>query len=253
VTILWLYLLARGFLALWRRRATMEPLERSVWLAFGLWVLIHNVAFAVFLPAPGTASRYIAVDYIFMAAGVALGLAPAAEASRRSRAWLQAAAAGVAAVTVGTLVYWRTVYVSSVQQVAEVRITMAQHIDEIASPQAVVAAFDIGVLGYYLKQPMVDLGGLTDNRVLDYVAAGDVGQYLCNVQAAYLVAPESNSASGGSFYDYLDSLGLRSNPEVKLTEVTRTAMDENAWRVGGTTTGNSTAAVLLYRVNQDCE
>jgi hypothetical protein len=99
---------------------------------------------------------------------------------------------------------------------------------------------------------MADLGGLTDTRVLEFAQAREIDQYLCAVQAKYLVAPDSNRAGGGSYYDYLGSLGLNTDPDLKLVELERMAMDVAEWRVGGAATGNSTAAVLLYRVDQRC-
>jgi hypothetical protein len=99
---------------------------------------------------------------------------------------------------------------------------------------------------------MVDLGGLTDNRVLEFAEERKIDEYLCAVQAQYVVAPDSDRSGGGSYYDYLGSLGLNADPDLRLVEVGRTGMDVAEWRAGGAATGNSTAAVLLYRVDQDC-
>ena len=253
VALLWLYLMGRGFGRLWRRRGEMEAGERSAWLAFALWVVLHNAAFAFLLPAPGTASRYIALDYVPMAVGVTLGLASFREAGKSGRRYVAAAAVVVAGVTLATASYWRSVYVSSIRQVEEVRFAIARRVAEATQPGDVIAAFDIGVLGYSSTRPLADLGGLTDNRVLEFAQAGHIGRYLCDTDAAYLVAPESDRSSGGSFYDYLGSLGLRADPAVELVEVGRSAMDAAEWRVGGLTTANSTAAVVLYRLNLVCD
>ncbi len=279
-TALWVALMARGLALLWKTRQDSDKDDARTWLAFGLWAVVHNGAFALMLPTVGTASRYIAVDYALMIGAVALGLARAPAALMRYRLFGKTMAAGfvgtgraddgqgrflklpalslalfglaIAAITLSTLTYWREIYLSSVRQVAEVREPMAEQVASIAPPEAVVAAFDIGVIGYYSRRPVADLGGLTDARFLDYAAANQVNDYLCDVKARYLVAPESNAASGGSFYDYLGSLGLDDKSGVKLVRISRIEMEEEAWRVGGAATGNSTAAVLLYRVEAAC-
>jgi hypothetical protein len=262
VAVLWLVLIVRAVVHLWRARCSSAGRERGAWLAFGLWLLLHNGAFALMLPAPGTASRYIVVDYLLMAGGVALGLATirpedgttqAGRSPVRSRTFAAAIAGLVVAIVTGyTLAYWRDIYVSSARQIAEVRIPMAAEVRHVAPPHAVVAAFDIGVVGYYGQRPIADLGGLTDERFLEYADEHRIEDYLCAVGARYLVAPDSSRQSGGSYYDYLGSLGLGGNPKVKLTELASVRMDEAAWQIGGAATGNSTAVVLLYEIEPEC-
>jgi hypothetical protein len=253
---LWVALVGRGITALWRGRGDTGPAETRAWFVLALWLVIHNGAFALLLPAPGTASRYIAIDYPAMCAAVALGLIPAALPGRDRWRWaglgLILADLALAGLTGFTLARWREIYHSSARQIAEVRIPIAEAVEVVAPPETVVAAFDIGVIAYYADRPIADLGGLTDARFLAYAGAGRVDGYLCTVGARYLVAPDSSRQSGGSYYDYLGSLGLNGSPAVHLTPIAGFRMDEAAWQVGGAATGNSTAAVILYEVGSDC-
>ncbi|MFH1743909.1 MAG: hypothetical protein ABIH23_33305, partial [bacterium] len=67
----------------------------------------------------------------------------------------------------------RTVYMDCVRSVGNVLIPLAERLGRMAMPGDVVAAHDVGVLGYFSGLRVVDLVGLTDPRVSAMLKRGD--------------------------------------------------------------------------------
>jgi hypothetical protein len=163
-------LLAPGLVgvALGRARSA-RPAE--AWLALA-WVAAMVAAYALRLPVTYQHGRYvmpvIPVVVVMGAGGLSAWLrtgAPALWARVVSRAWI--GAAGVAALAfagIGAAAYARDVQIIETEMVAAARWIGAN-----TEPGALVAAHDIGAVGYFADRALVDLAGLVSPEVLPFI------------------------------------------------------------------------------------
>lgn len=64
------------------------------------------------------------------------------------------------------------------------------------TPQdSIVAALDIGVIGYYSSRDVLDMNGLATRDIIEYLVRGDVYAYLVCTQPDYIVVPEDTLPS----------------------------------------------------------
>lgn len=165
--------------------------RRWGWLAGGLWVLAYIALYAWRLPVTYQHGRYMMpampVYFLWGLYGMIGWLEMnAAAAPRRilSRFWaLASAAATVAFVFTGARAYAVDVGIIETEMVATARWVAAN-----TDPQAIVAAHDIGALGYFGERRLLDLAGLISPEVIPFIRDQPrLRQYL-NLQAAdYLV------------------------------------------------------------------
>jgi hypothetical protein len=154
---------------LWRRRgqprnwATLWPLA---------WMLGLLSAYALRLPVTYQHGRYfIPVIPIILALGVG-GLEPwlRPQADKMwarviSRAWLIAGAAvAIAFWVIGAQAYGRDVQIIETEMVAT-----AHWVNEHTEAAAIIAAHDIGALGYFGGRGLVDLAGLVSPEVIPFI------------------------------------------------------------------------------------
>jgi hypothetical protein len=146
----------------WRRDgpASLAPI---------LWVLAHLGAYAVRLPATYQHGRYaMPVIPVLLALG-AEGLIgwcslPSRQALRAtvSRAW-------PISLSLVTLFFWLTgasAYAQDVAIIESEMVTAARWVADHTSPGALVAAHDIGALGYFGQRRILDLAGLVSPEVI---------------------------------------------------------------------------------------
>jgi hypothetical protein len=155
------------------------------------WVLVHNVAYLVLLPAPS--ARYQAPNLVVLPALSALGAYAVVRLFReRHRVWA-AVLAGlviVACLLPGNIAY-RQVYADNVDHINRVHVAAGRWVSEHLSPNALVAAFDVGAVRYVGSRRTLDLGGLMDAQfTTEYLIPGRVGDYISEQGATHLVMPE---------------------------------------------------------------
>jgi hypothetical protein len=155
------------------------------------WVLVHNLAYLLFLPAASV--RYQASNLAALLALAAVGAHALARVfQERHRSWA-AALAGLAIVGCllpGSVAY-RQVYADNVAHINRVHVSAGQWVAAQLAPDAVVAAFDVGAVGYVGGRRTLDLGGLMDAQFTrEYLIPGRVGDYLYQQGATHLVMPE---------------------------------------------------------------
>jgi hypothetical protein len=170
----WSVLLAAGgFVELARRLRT--PRECSLLPA--LWLFGLPLAYAALSPDGGVVAgnfgRYYFPLFPFLAVVGVLGLAPLAKHLPRGR-W-----ARLASTLALVLLLWPTLlsmvrgagrYVQSVGNVEDSDVAMARWLAERVSPEAVLAVNDIGALGYVLPNRLIDLAGISNPELADYLA-----------------------------------------------------------------------------------
>ncbi len=155
------------------------------------WALGHLTLYALRLPVTYQHGRYAmpAMPILFLlgAAGLAEWLRPNAPAlwpRVLGRAWLASTAAVLFAFwTIGAGAYARDVAFIESEMVA------ASHwIADNTDPGDLVAAHDIGALGYFGGRPILDLAGLVSPEVIPFIRdEGRLAAYLDERGAAYLM------------------------------------------------------------------
>jgi hypothetical protein len=160
-------------------------------LAAPLWMMGYLFLYAWRLPVTYQHGRYVIpampVYFVCGLVGMAAWLQlDSAQTWRRviSRAWLLALAVTLLAFYfVGARAYALDVAVIESEMTATAR-WVAQHTE----PQALVAAHDIGALGYFAGRDLIDLAGLVSPEVIPFIRDEKrLAAYLDEREAVYLV------------------------------------------------------------------
>jgi hypothetical protein len=218
--------------------------RRLALAALAVWFALHNLAYWLKLPTPGTASRYQCVNH------VAVWLLAGAGAWRlvdRRRAVATVLALLLLAISNAT--YWRAVYGSDCRHMDQVRLAAAAYASAELPAGAVLAAHDIGALGWAGGHRLLDLGGLIDPAYLEYAAAGEVRSWLQRSGARYVVLPDKHSSESAGFYDYAAFLGLDAAHGVRLTPIAHFENSYADWKLGARPTWNALPAVTIYQLD----
>ncbi len=79
-------------------------------------------------------------------------------------------------------------------------VTVAHWLAENTQPNDLIAAHDIGAIGYFAKRPLLDLAGLVTPEIIPYLDdEAEIGRYIQNSQAKYLV-----TAPGWPYHQIID-------------------------------------------------
>ncbi len=226
----------------WRR--WIQDRDRQALLVLGAWVLLHNLGYMLYLPIPGTASRYGAGNHLVLWMLLTAGLFAI---SRRAMARVVLGAV-IAAVAVANLVYWNSVYDANLEHMNSVRIAAAHYIRDGLSPQDRCAAFDIGAVRYHSQRTIVDLGGLIEPEAQRVFEAGGLDQYLLEAHVTCLVVPGRAGAAKEGWFDLMTLSGLASSGKLATEEEAVFEIDYDRWLQGYQATANYQASVVVYRL-----
>ncbi len=164
-----------------------------------LWMAAHITLYALQLPAPYQHGRYIMpiLPVVLWWGGKGLMVptradpnAPTSPDPRSAwkRRW-RLFRNGLIALT--TVTFWflgARAYAQDVAVIESEMVATAQWIREHLPPEEPIAAHDIGALGYYAPQPLVDLAGLLNPEVIPILRDGPaLARYLQARNIQYLV------------------------------------------------------------------
>ena len=168
--------------------------RRRAWgaLAGAAWVVGDLGLYAWRLPVAYQHGRYLIpvlpIYLIMGAAGSAEWLQTGSPILWRrvvSRAWIISAAAVL-------LIYWITgaaAYGGDVAFIESEMVPAAQWVAENTQAESLVAAHDIGALGYFAGRPLLDLAGLVSPEVIPFIRdEAQLQKFLDEKDAEYLVA-----------------------------------------------------------------
>ncbi|MEJ5240661.1 MAG: hypothetical protein WHS87_05640 [Anaerolineales bacterium] len=196
----WIYgstlLLLPGVLVFFIRliRARNEPYTRSMWLLLLWWIAFFTV-YLLRLP-PYHHARYIMP---LLPLFLLWGMAGMLIATRRAtlpwyRIFFPAWRLSLGLVLVVYFFFGALAYAEEVGYIEHQMVETARWVQANLPPQAVIAAHDIGALGYFDTHPLVDLAGLITPEVIpilndeqalaDYLNAQGV-EYLILIQGLY--------------------------------------------------------------------
>lgn len=162
-------LLIPGFLLV-----LVQAARRRAWaaLAAALWVVGYLLLYALRLPVTYQHGRYamptMPVYFVWSLAGMAGWLRlSSVHLWRRviSRAWL----VSLVLVTISFWLIGARAYAYDVAIIESEMVTTARWVAENTPAQALVAAHDIGALGYFGERPLLDLAGLVSPEVIPFI------------------------------------------------------------------------------------
>jgi hypothetical protein len=170
--------------------AIVSAVRRRAWgvLAAGLWLAGFLALYAWFLPVTYQHGRYVmpAMPIFFL-----LGLAGLAEFGTRKRAWLLLNFWRLAMGAV-LVVFWGLGAFTYAQDVAVIESEMVATANWVAvnvPPGALLAAHDIGALGYFGRHELIDLAGLVSPEVIPFLRDENrLGTYMTSRGVRFLVA-----------------------------------------------------------------
>jgi hypothetical protein len=214
-------------------------------LAFSAWIVLHNLAYAFFLPIPGTASRYGTINHLALWLALFIGLLRFA--SRPG--WFKGLATALLLIACANTFYWNRVYDANLDHMQNVRIAASQYVIKNIPPASRCAAFDVGVMRFYTHRPIVDLGGLIDPKLGEvYRTDGHIDRYLAERQVTCVILPGQTGTTTQGWFDFAREMGLTASPFFILREEDVFAIDHSRWLLGYLPTNNYQATVTIYRL-----
>jgi hypothetical protein len=214
------------------------------------WLILHNLAYAFFLPIPGTASRYGTANHLALWLALLLGLLvwlrrPAA------RPWTQwGLTFGLLLIASINTLYWNRVYDANLEHMHKVRIAAAQYVTEQIPAGEAIAVFDVGVMRFYTGRPIIDLGGLIDPRLGEvYKTDGRIDRYLAEQGARWVILPGRTGTTEEGWFDFARSMGLTDSPLFQIQQVRGFEIDPQRWLLGYLPTNNYQATVTIYHLS----
>ena len=172
----------------WRKR------ERWLWWLPLVWVFAHVAVYALRLPVSYQHGRYllpiIPIVLLYGIVGTVLLLdrvrarstSPAARLLRRVYA-LAIMVVFALYVPIGAVAFATDVAIINGEMVA-----VAQWLDRHTPPDAIIAAHDIGAIGYFARRPILDLAGLISPEVIPFIRdETQLGAWMRAAGADYFV------------------------------------------------------------------
>jgi hypothetical protein len=162
---------------------------------FFVWLLAHNLFYAIILPNFGTAGRYQGCNFALFALASVFGALFLLEWIKDK--WLRIipyvflVASFIAAL--GSYLVWRQMYSDNIHHITTVHEAAGKWVNENLAEDARIAAFDIGIFGYYADRYIVDLGGLLDRESYPYLRERTTSQYLKKKNAHYLAMMDADT------------------------------------------------------------
>ncbi len=234
-----------------RRRRHSGPVTRVG--LFAGWVGLHNLIYLFFLPWTGHAGRYQIMNFVgvWLLVGAALaGLSDIVSARGSRWAYGTRVLVGLGFVLLLSmnilgLKLWSGYYVLGVQRINTLHVQagrwMARHLSEGARP----AAFDIGAIGYFARQNVVDLSGLTTEDYLDFVYADRVTEYLARERVTHVALTEFVRPGVEGFNDILNIYRHRG----EAYRLTPLQSYDVSYTADALATSNAGSSMRIFRVD----
>lgn len=220
-----------------------DPSSRPLVL-FSAWILLHNLAYMLFIPVLGTASRYSAMNHIALWILLAMG------ASRYTArpALERILTGGLIVIAAANALYWNRVYDSNIEHMRDVRIEAAKYYRDSIPADERCAVFDIGAIRYFSGRPIVDISGLTSPEQLRWLDEKKADVYVLEQGATCVILPGQAGIEEEGWLDFVRILGLDNSSRFTLQEIQTFEMDTDRWMVGYLPTSNQHRSVAIYRL-----
>ncbi|WP_109478957.1 hypothetical protein [Paraburkholderia sp. C35] len=222
-----------------------------------LAVAYLGVYFLLF-PAIGTGMRYHAMVLLFVFPLMASGLLEIGRiislrfkwSARWSRRYSFATILALFALASGTLFEWSAITDDGIQHVNDTHVRMGKWLAANVPNDQVVAAFDIGGIGFYSGRKVADLGGLVDPAFVPYLFAGRAADYLQKNGIQWVVLPmDAPESASDECRGFAQSLNLCDRSGLKKTEVKSFYSPYDVWKDGWAATGHALEGQVLYKIS----
>jgi len=242
-TVLIIPLLLKYGMNLWCRKhlIKLSNSNHRLVLVMFVWILLHNLAYAIYLPLPGAAGRYAPMNHLVFWSGILLSslLLP----NRFTRV---AATSIVVLMLITSLQYWYRVYQANIHYMLNVRVAAAEYVDGECDPNKSIGTTDLGPLRYYAHQPIIDLVGFVNkdiprlledqNGFSDYLLERDVG-------CLYVFMPVDNIG-----LDVIDLLKINDDPRFQIRREASFAVSLAEWSIGFSAVSNYMPSISIFRI-----
>jgi hypothetical protein len=206
----------------------------------------------VLLPTFGHGGRYqplLPLTFVLMLGAGLFQLLKDFAPSRRVEA------AGAAVVVLlgvlgpgSALLAWRSAHHDSVLHVTRTEIGMARRLRELP-PNARIASFDIGAIGYFSERAIIEIGGLSSSEIVPRLWQGTVATYLEQQNVEYVVVPLGlGGLDAPEPWNFGFRLGFTGTPHLKLAPVASVESPLVMWRHGVRASMHCAPRQDLYRV-----
>jgi len=191
-------IVAAAFILMRRKAWRYDALT---WLPMA-WAAAHIGLYALRLPAPYQHGRYaqpVLPVVILYGVGGTLILVRCARRHLARRVLTRTLALSTAAVTAGFWAIGAQAYARDVQIIHTEMVAAARWVSQALPGDALLAAHDIGALGYYAPRPIFDLAGLVTPEVVPVIRDHEALMGLmCQRGVQYLmVLPDQRPAAAG--------------------------------------------------------
>ena len=243
--VIWLmYLAGTRFFKIQKWKVWVrDPRKRELLILF-VWVVLHNLAYMILLPIPGTASRYGAINYIILWIAIVAGFSSLARIPVRR----VAVGLGLLIIAVANGMYWNRVYDANIEHMLNARIAAARYIRDEFRDDELCAAFDIGSLRYYSQRPLVEMAALMEPDGAVKFLAGGADDHLVERGVTCLVLPGRTGQQSEGVLDFASIMGLTDSPLFEMELVKVFEIDHDRWLLGYLPTVNYQASVTIYRL-----
>ena len=227
-------------------RIWLEDDSHRILLVLAAWGVLHNVCYMIFLPIPGTASRYGALNHVILWIALVAGLL----AFVPRRRLLFAMSSLLVVIAFANSLYWNRVYDANLDHMQNVRIQAAQFVRHSVPAADLCAAYDVGALRYYSQRPILDLGGLIDPNATSVFESRTADRYLLERGVSCVILPGRAGHSDEGWFDLARILGLSTSPLVDLHLIKAFEIDRQRWLLGYLPTVNYQASVAIYKMQR---
>lgn len=136
-----------------------------------LWITAHTIVYMLRLPVHYQHGRYlipiIPVLAIYGVAGVAQALMRRVGRGGRviDRVWV----ISITLIVIGFIPIGAVTYTTDVSIIDGEMVAVARWLDANTPPEVIIAAHDIGAIGYFAHRPLLDLAGLISPEVIPFI------------------------------------------------------------------------------------
>jgi hypothetical protein len=173
------------------RRGTRERPSRALSVLPVVWWAAYLTMYALLLPVDYQHGRYLVPTIptllVYGITGTALWLRPRS-AQMGARVLSRAVVLTVCCLFAAFLVIGWRAYADDVCVINGEMVEVARWIEANTPPDALVAAHDIGAIGYYGRRPLLDLAGLVTPDVIPFIRdEPQLLEFVLSREADYLV------------------------------------------------------------------
>jgi hypothetical protein len=219
-----------------------------------IWGTALLCAYLVILPSYQDGYRYqplfvlLSLPLLLIGADALLREIFKSERLQRARNLLLPAILLLLALACGvrSLSFWRKINADAIEVVETTHAPMGRYIIASIPPNAKVAAFDIGRMGYLDSGRIVDISGLVDKSFLPYLRDNQMMSYLRNRKVLYFVWPSRIDGSS----DIPRILTITPELQQEVNEVKIFCAPQTAWSISHRITVNHARCQVLYRLNR---